>query len=103
ASVRSQGEPALCAPGGAARPRFTRTLLGGRELLVAQAVRLLGVGAETALAVRLVVLVVAFEPHHAALVLEREHVRRDPIEEPAVVADHHRTARELEQAVLERA
>src|SRR6185503_9926467 len=40
--------------------------------------------------------VVALEPHHLTVALEREHVRGDTIEEPAIVADHHGAARELE-------
>src|SRR5438105_4453116 len=53
----------------------------GGQLLEAEAVRCLGVGAEAAFLVGLVVLVVALEPHHAALVLEGEHVRGDAVEE----------------------
>ena len=54
--------------------------------------RLVGRGAEAALAVGFVVLVVAFEPLDLALALEGEHVGGDAIEEPPVVADDHRTA-----------
>ena len=35
--------------------------------------------------------------------LPGQDVRRDPVEEPAVVADHHGAARELQQRVLQRA
>src|SRR5438105_1608164 len=62
------------------------------EFFVADAVRLIGGGAQAALAVGLVVLAVA---------LEGEHVRRDAVEEPAIVADDDDAAREREQAVLE--
>jgi len=65
-------------------------------------VRPLRLGAQAALAVGLVVGVVALEPHHAPLVLEREHVGRDAVEEPAVVADDDRAAGEVEQRVLQR-
>ena len=59
------------------------------------------IGPETLAPVGLVLLVVSLEPDHAAVALEGQHVRRDAIEEPAVVADHHRTAGECEQRVLE--
>ena len=58
---------------------------------------------EAAPPVRLVVLVVALEPHHLGVALEGEDVRGDAIEEPAVVADHDGAAGELEERVLERA
>ena len=38
-----------------------------------------------------------------AVALEGEDVRREPIEEEAVVADHNRAAREILEGVLERA
>jgi hypothetical protein len=66
--------------------------------------RLVGVGADAALQVdRLVVLVVALEPHDLAVALEGEDVRRDAVEEPAIVADDDGAAREVEQGLLERA
>src|SRR5881628_2384499 len=77
------------------------TRSGRGQLLVAQPVRTLGFSPEALLAVRLVVGVVALEPHHAPLVLEGEDVRGDAIEEPAVVADDGGAAREVEQRVLE--
>src|SRR5262249_16866822 len=49
------------------------------------------------------VLIVSFEPHYATVALEGEHVRGDTVEEPAVVADHHRAAREFDKRVFERA
>src|SRR5687768_7051816 len=63
--------------------------------------RLLSLRAETTLAVRFIIRVVALEPHHAPLVLEGKHVGRDAIEKPAVVADDHRASREGKQSVLE--
>src|SRR5581483_8571827 len=76
---------------------------GARQRLVADAVGLVGLRAETLVTVRLVVAEVALEPHDLRVPLEREHVRRDAVEEPAVVADDDRAARELEERVLERA
>src|SRR4051794_8885876 len=64
------------------------------ELLVLDAVWLIGSGAELAVAEFLVLGEVAFEPADLAVALEGEDVRRDPVEEPAVVADDHRAAGE---------
>src|SRR5579862_7796732 len=65
--------------------------------------RLVGVGAEAAMTIGFVILEVALEPLGVGVALEREDVRRDAIEEPAIVADHDRAARELLEAILERA
>ena len=67
------------------------------QLPVLDAVRLVGLGAEPRVPVRLVVLVVALEPHDLAVALEGQDVRGDAVEEPAVVADDHRAAGEVEQ------
>src|SRR5579885_2897724 len=71
--------------------------------LVADTVWLVGLGAEAALPIGLVVLVVALEPHDLAVALEGEDVGRDAVEEPAVVADHHDTAWKVHDRILERA
>ena len=55
------------------------------------------------LAVRLVILIVPLEPDDLAVALEGEHVRRNAIEKPAVVADDHGAAGEIQQRLLERA
>src|SRR5439155_19648538 len=73
------------------------------QAAVFDAVRPLGLGAEAAAAVGFVVLVVALEPDDAALALEGEDVGGDAVEEPAVVADDDRAAREVDERVLERA
>src|SRR4051812_16769752 len=44
----------------------------------------------------------SLEPRRLRVALEREDVRRDAVEEPAVVRDHDRAPREVEQRVLER-
>ncbi len=64
---------------------------------VLEPVRLVGGGAEASMAVFLVCLVVAFKPQDLAVAFEGENVRRDAIEEPAIVADHHRTAAEIHE------
>ena len=66
-------------------------------------VRLLGIGAEAALLVGLVIRVIALEPFDLAVALEGEDVSRDAVEEPAIVGDHHGAAGEIEQRFLERA
>src|SRR5258707_4474897 len=71
-----------------------------RQLPVLNPVRLVGVGAEATVAIGLVVLVVALEPDNGAVALEREHVRCDAIQEPAVVADDNGAACEIEQGIL---
>ena len=55
--------------------------------------RLIGGRPEAAFPIGLVVLIVPLEPHDLAVALEREHVRGDAIEEPAVVADHDARSR----------
>src|SRR3954451_19762742 len=77
--------------------------LGADELLVGDAVRAVGLGAELVAAPRLVGLEVALEPRDLRVALEGEYVRGDPVEEPAVVGDDHRAAREGEERLLERA
>src|SRR6185312_10273238 len=66
--------------------------LGTNQAAVLDAVRLVRVRALPPLQVFDVFLVVPFVPHHLAVALEREHVRRDAVEEPAVVRDDHRAA-----------
>src|SRR5215212_8226426 len=73
------------------------------EFSVLDAVRLIGFGAKAALPVGFVILVIAFEPDGAAVAFEREDMRRDAIEEPAIVADHDRAAGVIEQRFFERA
>ena len=64
--------------------------------------RLVGVGAQAPMPIGFVVLVVPLEPDDLAVAFEREHVRRDAVEEPAIVADHDRAAGEVQQRLLER-
>ena len=54
------------------------------------------------MAERLVVADVALEPADLAVALEGEDVGRDPVEEPAIVADDDGAARERLEAGLER-
>ena len=66
--------------------------------LVPDPVRLVGGGAELLVAERLVVAEVALEPADLAVALEGEDVGRDPVEEPAVVADDDGAAGERLEA-----
>src|SRR4051812_49074790 len=59
--------------------------------------------AEPRASVRLVVGIVALEPRDLALALEGEDVRRDAVQEPAVVADDDSAAREVFQSLFESA
>ena len=67
--------------------------LGGsspHQRLVFQPVWTFGVVTEPLAALDFVHFVVALEPDDVGVSLEGEDVGRDPVEEPAIVADHHR-------------
>ena len=83
-------------------PGALRTRLLAHERLVAQPVRA-GVLAQRLAAPALVLLERALEPAHVRVALEHQQVRRDAVEEPAVMADDHRAAGEALERVLERA
>ena len=76
---------------------------GARQPLVAEPMRTIRLGTQATPPIGLVVGVVALEPDDLAVAFEGEQVGRDPVEEPAVVADHDRAAGELQERVLERA
>src|SRR5487761_2136899 len=60
----------------------TAPTLGSREGLVAQAVGLVRLGAESLVTLGLVVREVPFKPAHHRVALEGEHVGGDAVEEP---------------------
>src|SRR5262249_45366502 len=66
-------------PSLAQRPRASARQASSlsRQLSIFYPVRLIRRGTEPPLPVGLVILVVAFEPDHLAIALERQHVRRD--------------------------
>ena len=64
--------------------------------------RLIRLQAQSLALVRLVVREVAVEPRHLTVALEGEDVRRDAIEEPAIVADDDGAAREFFQRFFHR-
>mmetsp|Transcript_11338 Transcript_11338/g.30540 ORF Transcript_11338/g.30540 Transcript_11338/m.30540 type:complete len:235 (-) Transcript_11338:1369-2073(-) len=56
--------------------------------------------AQSFASVLFVFLVVAFEPHGIRIAFKRENVRRDAIQKPAIVADHHHASGKVEQRVF---
>src|SRR5688572_13862073 len=76
---------------------------GTSERAVLDAVGLVRGGAQALLPVRLVVLVVAGEPRRLAVPFERQDVRGNAIEEPAIVADDDGAAGKFEQRIFQRA
>src|SRR5665213_1138589 len=62
---------------------------------------LVSVRAETLMAIGFVVREVSFEPADDRVVLEREDVRGDPIQEPAIVTDHDDAAGKREKSVFQ--
>ena len=60
------------------------------------------VRAQPAHLVGLVILEIPLEPLHVAVALERQDMRGDPVEEPAVMADDHRATGEIFQCFFER-
>ena len=78
-------------------------LLLTRQFPVLDSVGCIGCRAEAAFPIDFVVLVVALEPHDAAVALEREHVRGNPVQKPTVVADHNGAPGVVHQGLLERA
>src|SRR5262245_43215852 len=87
---------ALTATAAAAIAMMTTRRLRTHERAVLDAVRL-PVRPVLLAHLLLVRLVVTFEPSHLAVSFEHEHVRRDAVEEPAIVADDDDTTREVEQ------
>jgi hypothetical protein len=65
--------------------------------------RLISLGAEPAMTIGLVVGIVALEPDHLRIALERQDMCGDAIEEPAIMADDHRAAGEHQQRLFQRA
>ena len=69
--------------------------------LEAQALRLCAFFAQAAALVGFVLVVVAVEEDHLGVTFESKDVRRDAVEEPAVVRRHERAAGELEKRLFE--
>src|SRR5262245_8672485 len=77
-------------------------MLSTSKFAVFDSMRPFGFDSQPPLTVGLVILIIPFEPLHLAVALEREYVRRDAVEKPAIVTDHDRTSRECQQRLLER-
>src|ERR1700722_14908028 len=73
-----------------------------RKLPVLDAVRLIGCCSETGAGVRFVGGVVAFKPNHTAFPFESQNVRRDAIEEPAIVGNDHGASGKVFQSLFKR-
>src|ERR1700734_2714405 len=71
------------------------------QWLVADSMRLSRILAFAFLMILNILLIVAFEPDNFGVTLKGEDMRRDAIEEPAIVRDDHRAARERHQCILE--
>src|SRR3546814_1210163 len=72
-----------------------------RQFLVRHPVRPVGLVAQAAALVFLIGFEIAFEPFDMAVALKRQDVRRQPVQEEAVVADHHRTRSEEHTSELQ--
>src|SRR5438105_14535464 len=72
-----------------------------RQLLVTDAMRLVGFLAETLLALRFIGLVIPFTPDRFAVAFKGENMRDDAVEEPAVVADDHGAAAEAQKRLFQ--
>src|SRR5262245_18599665 len=71
-----------------------------RELLVLQPMRDHGIGAKSPHLIGFVILEVSFKPLHVAVTLERQNMRGDAVQKPAIVADDHRAAGEIFQRLF---
>src|SRR6185436_17545106 len=65
--------------------------------------RRLGSRSESRFSINLVIGIIPLKPNHFAITLEREYVRRDAIEKPPIVRNHHRTTREILERLFQRA
>src|SRR3546814_6944951 len=89
----------ICAPIWSPPPPPSRS---ARQLLIRRRVRARRIVAEAADLVLFIGFEIAFEPFDMAIALERQDVRREAIEEEAVVADDHGAAREIFERFFER-
>src|SRR5690606_19962001 len=89
------GGPGTREPRGCSRGRYPARGLVCQPLVL-DAVGRGGVLAQAAPTIRLVLRVVALEPHHLTVALEGEDVRGDTVQEPAVVRDDDGAAGEGE-------
>src|SRR4051812_25891885 len=87
---------------GTTKRRTSKGKPSARQAFVGWTLRVNRVGTETTNLVLFVILEVALEPFDMAVAFESQDVRRQAIEEHAIVADHHRAARVFLQRILER-
>ena len=72
-----------------------------RQLPVLDSMRLIRIRSQTLLALRFICLVISFAPDRFAIPFERQNVRRDPVQEPAIVADDDRAAAEVQERIFQ--
>ena len=70
------------------------------QFLIAQSMRLIGFITQALAALGLVSLIVAFAPNGLAVAFEGQNVRGDAVQEPAIVADHHGAAAEIQERLF---
>ena len=75
--------------------------LGSGQVSVLDPVRLIGFVTEASFSIVLVLAVVAVKVLHMTVAFKRQNMRRDPIQEPAVMANYDRTAREVLERLFE--
>ena len=63
--------------------------------------RLIRVAAQAFLTILFVLGVISLKKRHLAVALKREDMGRDPIEEPAIMRNHDRTAGKVDERVFE--
>ena len=62
---------------------------------------LIGGDSEAGLSVGLILGIVTFEPGDGAIAFKRQNMGGDPIEEPAIMADHHHRASKIFECLLQ--
>src|ERR1700730_8155983 len=82
---------------------FRECVRSAAELLVLDAMRNGRIRSEPSHLVLLVILEIAFEPFDATVAFEGQNVRRDTVEEPAIVADDDGTTGKILQRLFQRA
>ena len=82
-------------------PPLFPTKLSTGQLPVFDPMRLVGGGPHPSLAVSLIIRIISREPDNLAFSLKSQNVRGDPVQEPAVVADHHGAARKVFQSLFQ--
>src|SRR5215813_13362955 len=94
-AIRSAGD---CAPAD-----NEQTRLSANQLLIRDPMRLVGISSLPLVQVFGICPIVALEPDDFAVAFEGEDMRRDTIQEPAIVRNHYGAAGEIQERFFERA